>query len=393
MDDGAPAGLPDLQRAVRQVLDRVSEVMGDPDLAPGRATFDLRSADAALRSAERLLTVGLAGFRGTDDAQARFAAALIDVQLVRNSVREAGLVRRAAAVRDVQAALRRLRAVGTTAALVERAPLEINGLGYRRCLFSRLRGPDWSARSAFAHEDPWLAAELVRIGSAAPGRLGRELPETELVRRRDPILVRDAQNNPRVHRGLIDLAHTTDYIAAPLIAREEVVGLIHADRHADTGTVDSFDRDLLGLFAEGLGLAFERVFYRERLGAVRSSLQEQVRALGEPTGDPDGPEDAFGPDAGTPRAEAQTSLAVSEPVARARPLHSLEWPLSELTRRELEVLQHLLDGESNARIAAGLYVSVETVKTHVKHLLRKLGAANRAEAVSLAREIVARSAG
>ncbi|MEW2573024.1 GAF domain-containing protein [Streptomyces sp. NPDC047070] len=144
-------------------------------------------------------------------------------------------------MRDVQAALRRLRAVGTTAALVERAPLEINGLGYRRCLFSRLRGPDWSARSAFAHEDPWLAAELVRIGSAAPGRLGRELPETELVRLRNPILVRDAQNNPRVHRGLIDLAHTTDYIAAPLVARDEVVGLIHVDRHVPASPTPSGD--------------------------------------------------------------------------------------------------------------------------------------------------------
>ena len=69
-------------------------------------------------------------------------------------------------------------------------------------------------------------------------------------------------------------------------------------------------------------------------------------------------------------------------------LRPLEWPLTELTRRELEVLQHLADGESNAQIAARLYVSVETVKTHVKHLLRKLGAANRAEAVSLVRELV-----
>ena len=53
-----------------------------------------------------------------------------------------------------------------------------------------------------------------------------------------------------------------------------------------------------------------------------------------------------------------------------------------LTRREHEVLAMLAEGETNARIAQRLVVSEDTVKTHVKHILRKLGVQNRSQAVS-----------
>jgi DNA-binding NarL/FixJ family response regulator len=46
------------------------------------------------------------------------------------------------------------------------------------------------------------------------------------------------------------------------------------------------------------------------------------------------------------------------------------------------VLRRLAAGETNARIASRLVISDGTVKSHIKHILRKLGAANRAEAVS-----------
>jgi DNA-binding NarL/FixJ family response regulator len=55
-----------------------------------------------------------------------------------------------------------------------------------------------------------------------------------------------------------------------------------------------------------------------------------------------------------------------------------------LSRRELEVLGCLSKGKNTANIAAELFVSENTVKTHVRHILEKLEAANRAEAVSKA---------
>ena len=61
--------------------------------------------------------------------------------------------------------------------------------------------------------------------------------------------------------------------------------------------------------------------------------------------------------------------------------------IDPLTSRELEVLQMLAAGKSNQAIAGELVVTLDTVKKHVSHLLGKLGAANRTEAVTRAREL------
>jgi LuxR family maltose regulon positive regulatory protein len=61
--------------------------------------------------------------------------------------------------------------------------------------------------------------------------------------------------------------------------------------------------------------------------------------------------------------------------------------IEPLTRRELEVLRMVAAGRSNQAIARELVVTLDTVKKHVGHVLGKLGAANRTEAVARAREL------
>ena len=61
--------------------------------------------------------------------------------------------------------------------------------------------------------------------------------------------------------------------------------------------------------------------------------------------------------------------------------------LEPLTAREVEVLGLLGAGKSNPRIAEELVVTVDTVKKHVSHVLDKLGATNRTEAVTRARQL------
>ena len=55
-----------------------------------------------------------------------------------------------------------------------------------------------------------------------------------------------------------------------------------------------------------------------------------------------------------------------------------------LTHREREILQLLADGYSNADVAGRLFISQETVKSHVRHILAKLEAETRTQAVAIA---------
>ena len=70
------------------------------------------------------------------------------------------------------------------------------------------------------------------------------------------------------------------------------------------------------------------------------------------------------------------SLAPDSPLG-ARVMDDL------LTAREIQILELMAEGMSNVKIADRLVISEGTVKQHVKHVLRKLGAANRVEAVSM----------
>ncbi len=54
-----------------------------------------------------------------------------------------------------------------------------------------------------------------------------------------------------------------------------------------------------------------------------------------------------------------------------------------LTQREVEVLQKLTEGNSNREIAKQLFVTEETVKIHVRHIMEKFGAADRTQAVAI----------
>jgi DNA-binding NarL/FixJ family response regulator len=55
-----------------------------------------------------------------------------------------------------------------------------------------------------------------------------------------------------------------------------------------------------------------------------------------------------------------------------------------ITAREIEVLQHIAGGNRNRDIAEKLFISEETVKVHIKHIMEKLGASDRTQAVAIA---------
>ena len=79
-------------------------------------------------------------------------------------------------------------------------------------------------------------------------------------------------------------------------------------------------------------------------------------------------------------AIARIVLAYAKRAEKPDSQNSTEKVSSPLTDRELEVLQLIVNGNSNADIAEKLYITVGTVKTHVRNILTKLSAEDRTQA-------------
>jgi DNA-binding NarL/FixJ family response regulator len=79
-------------------------------------------------------------------------------------------------------------------------------------------------------------------------------------------------------------------------------------------------------------------------------------------------------------AARRRSRGSAEVIPLQSPLRELE---QEPTHREIEVLQLISDGLVNREIGQRLFLSEETVKSHVRHLLAKLQARSRAHAVAV----------
>ena len=88
-------------------------------------------------------------------------------------------------------------------------------------------------------------------------------------------------------------------------------------------------------------------------------------------------------------AEGQGALSpeVTAPVLRAVTLSSGNYEAPLLSEREVEVLRCMVDGLTTQQIGGRLFISENTVKTHVRHIFEKLEVSNRAEAVGRAMQL------
>lgn len=277
-------------------------------------------------------------------------------------------------------ALDELRQQTTGQAVFRLAPKLLCEAGaWARVMISAVTGSTWSPLALFGLTDTGHAIleidgviEDLHISLASP------LVEAEVVRRRLPALITDAQNEPRTHRPLVTRTGTCEYVVAPVVADSVVVGLVHADRPAKSETLSALDRDLLRLFADGVGLCIERAELTDRLQRQETILAEAcAAALDSLPALTAVSELQLGAHGGT------ESLSTAGAHERARTEQHREWArLARLTSREREVLTLLASGATNAQLADRLTVAESTIKSHVKHILHKLGTANRAAAIS-----------
>lgn len=262
--------------------------------------------------------------------------------------------------------------------LVELAPRLICELGFDRAIISHVAEGIWVSESVFVTNDPKWAADINRVGQEQPQQLVRGLFETEVVRRREPIVVTDVQCESRVHRPIASASMSRSYVAAPIVSGGRVVGLLHADRYAQGRDTDSHDRELLLSFSNALRLALSRARVVGQLEAAGNTLATLTESL---AGAATGLREVSLNLSGTPPADGRGAGEL-----HARPILVRSAPRAvpgDLTNRELQVLELMAEGRTNAAIARELVISDGTVKQHVKHILRKMHAANRAEAIAL----------
>ncbi|MCW2786683.1 MAG: LuxR family transcriptional regulator [Marmoricola sp.] len=257
---------------------------------------------------------------------------------------------------ELDAGLAELRSCRDANELADRAcTLAMSSCGADRVALGRIRDGVWS---------PWRAAaateDLAPLVPFAPVAL-EQLPTEREVARTGRAQVR--RGHPGGRRRSSASTTDVDVIVAGVRSAGTVVGLLHVSA---TGTGHPV---IVEAFADALSSMFALVDVRDRvrnqglvLGTLAADLEDlrrndpielvAVRKLGAgggPTTSPDGP-------AGSTRAL--------------------------LTERQLEVLDLILAGQSNAQIADRLVVAVPTVKSHVRAVLRAVGAVNRAEAVT-----------
>ncbi len=363
------------------LLDEVRAALADVTLPTADQLFDVPTARAALdHSWTRVFAAATSavGHGGVAANSAGLVALLGEIKQVDELLTAENLRSRDAAFGRVREALSTLRGCDSTATLVEQAAAAVCIAGFDRAILSRIENSAWITENVCVVRDQKWGEEILEIGRTNPQTLDGSIVETEMVRRKVGIVVHDVQGRPAVNRPIADASLSRSYTAVPLMTEGAVVGFVHADRYYQQRDVDGFDRQLLTLFAEGLGQALGRTTMLDRLSAIQVGFDHVAGALASAKSD------RVRLGAAAPRSMG--SMSVSFRGRAAHSGHDDRFPTggegTNLTRREIEVLRLMASGDTNGRIARRLVISEGTVKSHVKHILRKLGAANRAEAVS-----------
>jgi DNA-binding CsgD family transcriptional regulator len=262
---------------------------------------------------------------------------------------------RADVVRSLTDGIRRMKKAGSLQGLGRQACTELcDALGFDRALLS------------FVVDEGFVVEESGQ-GTGGPTVIARRecKPERDCIRLRDA--VRTDEANMPAASGYRELLGSGHYLVAPVIAESRVVALLHVSRGSEG--VSAGDIDVLDTFASAYSLLHERMLNTERVQQQRTSIAHAAARLTEQA-------DRI--------AAAAISFDVEDDTRVEPPTIAPDCALAAtLSDRERQVFERLVLGASNAEIADELVITVETVKTHVKRILRKIGAINRSEAIAL----------
>jgi DNA-binding CsgD family transcriptional regulator len=266
--------------------------------------------------------------------------------------------------------LTRLGGLGPPSEIRAQSPaLAATALDFERVILSSIENGILTAGSV--HTSVGRAAKQLAVLRGRPQRLDYPLIEGEIMRRRRAQVVRVPPDESRARCAFAETLEWSEYTVAPIVVDGSVVGFFHGDRDASGRNLEDSDATSLALFATCFAIVYERAVLRHRLRIQHQEMRQVANWADARTSELGERSITLDEDVGAERSSAKQNSGLAEPALR-----------DLLTPREVEVLKLMARGETNVRIAQDLVLSEGTVKFHVKNILRKLHASNRAEAAS-----------
>ncbi|CCW13551.1 LuxR C-terminal-related transcriptional regulator [Rhodococcus aetherivorans] len=355
----------ELSHAVIALLDQLRNTYGvGPRTCKTRSeSLDTRVTllDEATESAFTVLT------ELDPERQRALGRLIVDLQDLRRRIRaEHSGPEHVFSPHDFAGAIRRLRGAESVAGLRKLICREVAHTAHLdRILLSEVHNGTWTALELYSVA---RTEEVLQLPHALP--LTSESAEGRAWETRSAVLAgSDADIGPSPE--VAQMLASSSYVVAPITVSTGVIGLVHGSR--TTGeALDAVVRDVVGAFARSSGTLFERVMLADCLSEQKNlivqRLQQEAREaeLLEHA-------DVHFVDENSTRWAVAPAGGLNEDLGTP--------VLGSLTAREREVFALVVRGASNADIAEELVISIFTVKTHVKKILRKLGAMNRSEAI------------
>jgi DNA-binding NarL/FixJ family response regulator len=305
----------------------------------------------------------------TDDL-ATTAEILISILRLQCDLLDYDLARRVKSMSEIRQALGYLRGLPPHK-MIHAAPEVLSReFDFARTMISTVRGSLWLPRHLHIEEensDPhgrrFLEYVIDRHIQLADAPL-----ETELVRKRCGAFAPSPMDDKRTFKELVEVSGSFGYIAAPITVQGRAIGILHVDRPEPHGIVTMDHLEQLEAFAECLSVAFESAVLEEKAAQQRVNVESLCGNVDELL------------------SRSARSVLWLLPGAAPGPRHDAyhrdQPSVPALTSREREIMSHVATGATNGQIARCLVISEGTVKSHLKHIAKKLNTSSRAAAVA-----------
>jgi DNA-binding CsgD family transcriptional regulator/GAF domain-containing protein len=343
--------------------------LGLPPPEPAQTTLQCRLDDLRQRLEQRL-----ASSAAPTDESAATSQLLMLILRSQCELLDHDVSRGVRCLTQMRNVLRHLRGLSPREMFYAAPVVLSREFGFGRTMISVVRGSVWLPQHLHIQDegiDPqsrpfreYVAGARIQLADAPL--------ETELIRKRCGALVSSPKDDKRTFKEIVDVSGSFGYVAAPITVQGRAIGMLHADRPEPDGIVTMDHLDQLEAFAECLAVAFESAVLEDKAAKQRVAVGNLCPYVDELL-----------------RRSARSALW-SLPSATPGQRHNAyayyrgDQPgVPSLTAREREIMSYVATGATNSQIARCLVISEGTVKSHLKHIARKLNTSSRAAAVAV----------